>query len=178
MTIRFSVSIATSLDGFIARPDGSLDWLSQQAPAGEDYGYRAFSDSIDTALMGRGTYEKVLTFGDWPYSTKRTVVLSSGPVAIRDDLKPLVEATSLPPRALAEHLEATGSKSVYVDGGKTIQSFLQAGLIDELTLSTIPVLIGAGLPLFGPLNSDVPLELMSSRSFANGLVQSTYRLMK
>jgi dihydrofolate reductase len=178
LTIKFSVYIAISLDGFIARPNGSLDWLPQQAPAGEDYGYRAFSDSVDTALMGRGTYEKVLTFGDWPYPTKRTVVLSSGPVAIRDDLKPLVEATSLPPRALAEHLEATGSQHVYVDGGKTIQSFLQAGLIDELTLSTIPVLIGAGLPLFSPLSADVHLELVSSRAYPSGLVQSKYAVKR
>jgi dihydrofolate reductase len=86
----------------------------------------------------------------------------------------LVEASSLAPRALAEHLEATGSKSVYVDGGKTIQSFLQAGLIDEITLTTVPVLIGAGLPWFGPLGRDVHLELVSSRAYASGLVQSTY----
>ncbi|MCS6846167.1 MAG: dihydrofolate reductase family protein [Candidatus Roseilinea sp.] len=172
--MKFSVYIATSLDGFIARPDGSLDWLPQAAPDGEDCGYQAFSDSIDTVLMGRGTYEKVLTFGDWPYKTKRTVVLSSGQATIRNDLKPLIESSSLAPCALADYLEATGSKSVYVDGGKTIQSFLHAGLISEITLTVIPVLIGAGLPLFGPLSADVHLDLASSRSFANGMVQSTY----
>lgn len=178
--IKFSVYIATSLDGFIARPDGGLDWLPQPqaAPDGEDYGYQAFSDSIDTLVMGRATYEKALTFGAWPYEGKRTVVLSSGQPAIPNHLKPHVETTGLLPHALAEHLVKTGSRSVYVDGGKTIQSFLRAGLIDEITLTMVPVLIGSGLPLFGPIEADVRLELMSSRSFADGLVQSTYRVRK
>lgn len=181
MMIKFSVYIATSLDGFIARPDGSLDWLPQPqaAPDGEDYGYQAFIDSIDTLVMGRATYEKALTFvGPWPYEGKRAVVLSSGRAVIHDDLKSLVEASALAPRALAEYLEATGSKSVYVDGGKTIQSFMRVGLIDEITLTTVPVLIGSGLPLFGALDADVRLELLASRSFADGLVQSTYRVRK
>lgn len=175
---KFSVYIATSLDGFIARPDGGLDWLPPIVPEIEDYGYRAFSDSIDTLVMGRATYEVALTFGAWPYEGKRTVVLSSGRPTVPEHLKAHVETTSLPPRLLAAHLEATGSRSVYVDGGKTIQSFLRAGLIDEITLTTVPVLIGSGLPLFGPLDADVRLELLSSRSFAGGLVQSTYRVQK
>jgi dihydrofolate reductase len=164
--------------GFIARPDGGLDWLPPIVPQLEDYGHQAFSSSIDTLVMGRATYEKVLTFGTWPYQGKRTVVLSSGRVRIPDDLKPLVASSSLAPYALAQYLEATGSKSVQVDGGKTIQSFLRVGLIDEIVITMVPVLIGRGLPLFGPLDGDVRPELMSCRSFADGLVQCAYRVQK
>jgi dihydrofolate reductase len=174
----FRVYIATSLDGFIARSDGSLDWLPQNAPAGEDYGYAEFMSSVDAIVMGRGTYETCLTFGEWPYRTKRTIVLSSGPMAVREDLRTKVEASSLSPRALADHLEATGAHSAYVDGGKTIQSFLREDLIDELTITTVPVLIGAGRPLFGDLDADVHLELVSARGFASGLVQRRYRVKR
>jgi dihydrofolate reductase len=117
----------------------------------------------------------VLTFEPWPYAGKRVVVMSSGTPAMPDAIKPLVEVTHLQPRELAAHLEATGSKAVYVDGGKTIQTFLRAGLIDRITLYTVPVLIGRGLPLFGALDDDLKLQLMSTRSFPSGMVERVYR---
>lgn len=173
MTIHFFVYIATSLDGFIARENGDLDWLPQIDD--EDYGYQPFFDSIDTLVIGRGTFEKVLTFDPWPYAGKRVVVLSSNLTHVPDNVKQLVEISNLQPRELATQLEATGSKAVYVDGGKTIQSFLRAGLIDQITLFTVPVLIGRGLPLFGELKSDLWLELVSSRAFPSGMVERVYR---
>lgn len=173
MPIKFFVYIATSLDGFIARENGDLDWLPQDGT--EDYGYQSFYDGIDTLVIGRGTFEKVLTFEPWPYAGKRVMVVSSGTPATPNAIKPLVEVTHLQPRELAAHLEATGSKAVYVDGGKTIQSFLRAGLIDQLTLFTVPVLIGRGLPLFGALDSDLKLQLVSTRAFPSGMVERIYR---
>lgn len=173
MPIKFFVYIATSLDGFIARENGDLDWLPQDGS--EDYGYQGFYESIDTLVIGRGTFEKVLTFDAWPYDGKRVVVMSSGTPAIPDPIKPKVELTRLQPRELAAHLETTGSKAVYVDGGKTIQSFLRAGLIDQLTLFTVPVLIGRGLPLFGDRDDDLQLALVASRSYASGMVERVYR---
>ena len=176
MSIKFFVYIATSLDGFIAREHGELDWLPQSGQSGdEDYGYQTFIDSIDTLVIGRGTFEKVLTFDPWPYAGKRVMVLSNSMTNVPDNVKSLVEISNLQPRELAAHLESTGSKAVYVDGGKTIQSFLRAGLIDQLTLFTVPVLIGRGLPLFGALNNDIKLELVSSRAFASGMVERVYR---
>lgn len=174
MSIKFFVYIATSLDGFIARENGDLDWLPQQDAGGEDYGYQIFYDSIDTLVIGRGTYEKVLSFDPWPYAGKRVVVLSSGQPDVPDNVKTLVEVSHLQPREMASHLEATGSNSVYVDGGKTIQSFLRAGLIDQLTITKVPVLIGRGLPLFGELSEDMQLDLISSHAYPTGLVQCTY----
>jgi dihydrofolate reductase len=173
MPIKFFVYIATSLDGYIARENGDLDWLPQAGD--EDYGYQTFFDSIDTLVIGRSTFEKVLTFDPWPFAGKRVVVLSNTLTNVPDNVKHLVEISNLQLRELAAHLEATGSKRVYVDGGKTIQSFLRAGLIDQLTLFTVPVLIGRGLPLFGELNSDVQLELVSSRAFRSGMTERIYR---
>lgn len=176
--MKCSVYIATSLDGFIARLDGGLDWLPQQAEPGEDYGYQAFFDSVDVLVMGRNSYEKVLTFGAWPYGEKRVVVLSSRPLEIAPALAGRVEALSLSPREVVTRLEARGAHHAYVDGGQTIQRFLRDGLIDEITLTRIPVLIGQGLPLFGALDADVPLRHVETRSYPNGLVQSKYAIAR
>ena len=178
MSIKCAVYIAISLDGYIARANGDLDWLPVPEAGGEDYGYQMFSDSIDTIVMGRGTYEKALTFGGWPYMGKRTVVLSSGSPPISDALKSHVEISALAPRQLIAHLETTGTRSIYVDGGKTIQSFLREDLVDEITLTVVPVLIGHGLPLFGALNRDIHLHLETVRSFPKGLAQSKYTVLR
>ena len=156
MSIKASVFIATSLDGFIARENGDLDWLTggESASTEQDYGYQEFMDSVDTIVIGRNTFEPVLTFDTWPYSGKKVVVLSSGPSAVPPHLMDSVEWLSLPPQQLAERLAAQGAAHLYVDGGKTIQGFLTAGLINELIVTRIPVLIGTGIPLFGPLNHE------------------------
>ena len=171
------VFIATSLDGFIARPDGGIDWLEKFEDT-EDYGYGAFMARMDGLIMGRGTYEKVLGFGGWPY-TKPVVVMSRslGPEDVRADLKGRVTIESASPRALGAALAAQGWRHAYVDGGKLVQSFLRDGLIADITLTRIPVLLGEGRPLFGALDRDLDLEHVETRSFdPPGFVQSVYRV--
>ena len=176
MTIKASVFIATSLDGFIARANGDLDWLTdaESSTTEQDYGYQEFMDTVDTIVLGRNTFELVLTFDTWPYGGKKVVVLSSKPSAVPPHLVESVEWLSLPPQRLVERLAAQGAIHLYVDGGKTIRGFLNAGLIDELTITRVPVLIGTGVPLFGPLNHDVRLTHTVTRQFENGFVQSRY----
>lgn len=175
MTVKVSVYIATSLDGLIARRNGDIDWLSG-GEGGEDYGYAEFISTIDHIVMGRNTFEKVLTFGAWPYE-KKVIVLTSRDLAIPNELAEKVEACNLPPADLLHDLETRKARHIYLDGGATIQRFLREGLVDEMTITTIPVLIGEGLPLFGPLGQDVKLELLASRSFPNGFVQNRYRVL-
>jgi dihydrofolate reductase len=172
--MKASVFIATSLDGFIARPDGDLDWLIGSGQGhGEDYGYNTFIADVDTIVMGRGTYEKVLTFGQWPYLGKRVVVLSSGaipqPPADAD-----VRQLRGSPSEVVEQLTAAGARHAYVDGGQTVQRFLDAGLIQRLIITRVPVLLGQGIPLFGPTSRDIPLRHVATRAFGTGFVQSEY----
>lgn len=145
----FSVYIATSVDGYIARKDGGLDWLdaaNATVPEGEDCGYGEFMASIDVLVMGRHTFEKVLSLGQWPYGTTPIVVLSRNPIRFPDDMPKTVTHSSEGPRALSDRLSREGVGRVYVDGGETIQSFLAEGLIDDLTITVIPVLLGEGIP--------------------------------
>lgn len=177
--MKTTVYIATSLDGFIARPNGDLDWLPGvgDADTGEDYGYQAFMDSVDVLVMGRNTYEIVRAFDPWPYGDKRVIVLSRSLTHLADKSPATVELRSSSPAELVNELQAKGFQHAYIDGGKTIQSFLNAGLINELIITRIPVLIGAGIPLFGPLAQDVKLQHVETRSYANGLVQSKYHVL-
>jgi dihydrofolate reductase len=180
--LRASVYIAASVDGFIAREDGDIDWLgagdgAAQDP-GEDYGYAAFFATVDVLVMGRGTYEKVLTFDGWPYGSTPVIVLSSSALAIPDHLAGTVEASSSAPEDLVQELEGRGFRHAYVDGGLTIQRFLAAGLIDRLIVTRIPILLGAGRPLFGPLPADVRLRHVQTRDFATGLVQTEYEVLR
>jgi dihydrofolate reductase len=174
--MRASVYIATSLDGFIARPNGDLDWLGQPQEGGEDYGYRRFMDTVDFLVMGRNTYEKVLSFGDWSYGTKPVVVLSTRPLDIPEELANSVETLSGSPEEVSARLSGRGAKHLYIDGGKTIQGFLDAGLIQRLIITRIPVLLGEGIPLFGPLRQDIKLRHVETRTFADGCVQSEYEV--
>ncbi len=180
MSIRFSVFIASSLDGYIARKDGSLDWLpgSDGQPLDEDTGYDDFYASVDTLVLGRNTYEKVLSFGDWPYRGKRVVVLSSRYDRSLQIIAEGVWGTSAPPVELAAQLERLGVSRVYVDGGKTIQGFLCAGLISDMTITRVPVLLGEGIPLFGSLERDIRLLHRTTRTFRSGMVQSSYEVTR
>lgn len=176
-----SVFIATSLDGFIARPDGSIDWLLQattRVPAGEDCGYQAFMDTVDVLVMGRKTFEQALSFDPWPYAGKPVVVLSQRGVEVPTALCHEVSTSAEAPAALLARLSATGARKLYIDGGQTIQRFLRAGLIDELTITVIPVLLGAGRPLFGPLDADVTLTHVETRAYPFGFVQHHYRVQR
>jgi dihydrofolate reductase len=161
------VFIATSLDGFIARKDGSIDWLKTVERPGEDYGYAEFAASIDTLLVGRKTYDTVLGFDAWPYAGKRVAVLTRRPPKPKHD----EEFVSGDPAGVLKTLST--ARRIYVDGGDVIQQFLAAGLIDELTLSTIPLLLGEGVPLFGK-TPERGFKLVASKSFPSGLVQSKY----
>ncbi|MEM9352939.1 MAG: dihydrofolate reductase family protein [Planctomycetota bacterium] len=172
-----SVFIATSLDGFIARKDGDIDWLGDPEDDQDDYGYYRFMETIDYLVMGRNTYEKVLSFGiPWPYE-KPVVVLTSRPLDLPDELSGKVEAMPGPVGAVAAALEERGAKHLYIDGGRTIQSFLAAGLVGRLILTRIPVLLGEGIPLFGPLPGDLPLKHVETRAFEDGFMQSEYEVM-
>ena len=176
-----SVYIATSLDGFISRTDGNIDWLNDynaHIPEGEDLGYAQFMSNIDAIVMGHNTFEQMFTFGTWPYGSTPVVVLSCQLRALPDDVPGTVSLSAEELEKLVQRLSAKDWKHLYVDGGLTIQSFLKAGLIDEITITAIPILLGDGKPLFGPLPADVELELVESKAFDFGFVQSKYRIVK
>lgn len=172
------VFIATSMDGFIARKDGDLDWLMEYDTGDEEHGYDAFMASVDGLIMGRGTFEKVLTFGDWPYQGP-VIVMSSRLTEkdIPENLKNKVRTSNQTPDALMETLDKEGWSKAYVDGGKIIQSFLRAGLISDIVLTRVPVLIGDGLTLFGALDADIKLDHIETESFPSGLIGSKYKVL-
>ena len=169
-----SVFIATSLDGFIAREDGTLDWLPSDP---EPHGYDEFIASVDAIVIGRKTFETVLTFGEWAYGTKPVVVLSSRPSELTAPKGAVCDMMSGTPTEVVARLAERGLQHLYVDGGVTIQGFLEAGLIQRLVITRIPVLLGRGIPLFGPISRDVRLEHVATRAYPSGLVQSEYRVV-
>ena len=166
-----SVYIAVSLDGFIARADGRLDWLEPMQVPNEDYGYSQFFSSIDAVVMGRATYDTALGFDAWPFETKRVAVLTHRPLDSRHG--ETAHQGALTP--LLASLVAEGIRHVYLDGGKVIRQGLTERVVDELTLSTVPVVLGKGRPLFDASLPESSWTLLSSRPFASGLVQSRYR---
>jgi dihydrofolate reductase len=170
-----SVFVGTSVDGFIARANGDLDWLP--TGGGEPHGYDEFMASVDVIVIGRKTFETVLTFGAWPYGGKRVVVLSSRPVDLSAARGGVVERMGGSPAEIVSKLAASGAHHLYVDGGITIQRFLRAGLIDRLVIARVPVLIGDGIPLFGSLPHDIRLRHVVTRSYPSGLVQSEYEVV-
>jgi len=169
-----SVFIGISVDGFIARPNGELDFLPEGG--GEPHGYNEFIASVDAIVIGRGTFEKVLTLGPWHYGSKRVVILSSRPVDLSAARGGVVEQMGGPPAEIVSKLAASGAHNLYVDGGITIQRFLRAGLIQRLIITRVPVLIGEGIPLFGSLPQDIPLRHVTTRHYPSGLVQSEYQV--
>jgi dihydrofolate reductase len=173
MTI--SVFIGTSLDGFIARRNGSFDFLP--ADGGEPHGYEEFFASVDALVIGRKTFETVLAFQEWPYGKKRVVVLSSGSLDLSGVRGGTVEQMSGAPADIVAKLAASGAHHLYIDGGITIQEFLRVGLIQRLIITRVPVLIGEGIPLFGALPHDVKLRHVATRAYDSGLVQSEYNVI-
>jgi dihydrofolate reductase len=170
--MKASVFIATSLDGFIARHDGALDWLP--ANGGEPHGYEEFIATIDAIVIGRNSFEKVLEFDPWPYGKKRVVVLTTRPSEVVAPDGAVLEVMAGTPREIVTRLAERGMKHLYIDGGVTIQRFLEAGLIQRVIITRIPVLLGSGIPLFGPLARDIRLKHVATRSYPSGLVQSEY----
>lgn len=177
-TWRGRVFVGASLDGYIARIDSDIDWLTNP-PEGRRHArvvsdrhaleWDTFYPDVDHLVMGRGTYEKVLTFSDWPYCGRQVIILSS--TVGTDDDRVTVARTVEQVQALLHERQAV---SVYIDGGKTIQTFLTAGLVDEITIGFAPVLIGSGLRLFGYLDHDVHLTLRATHASSGGMVHVTY----
>jgi len=171
-----SVFIGTSVDGFIARRDGNLDFLPPDG--GEPHGYNEFIATVDALVIGRKTFETVLVFPIWPYGDKRVVVLSSQPLDFSAVRGGVVEQMSGTPAEIIAKLEASGTHHVYLDGGITIQRFLRAGLVHRLIITRVPVLIGEGIPLFGSLPHDVHLKHVATQHYPSGLVKSEYEVVK
>ncbi len=169
--MKASVFVGTSLDGFMARANGALDFLPPGG--GEPHGYDEFMATVDALVIGRHTFDTVLGFDTWPYGEKPVFVLSTR--ALRPaPVGAVVEHLSGAPAEIAAQLAARGIKHIYVDGGITIQRFLRAGLIQRLIVTRVPVLIGTGIPLFGELPHDIILIHVATRQYASGLVQSEY----
>lgn len=169
-----TVFVGASVDGFIARSNDDLDFLPPGG--GEPHGYNEFIASIDAIVIGRKTFEKVLTLGPWAYGDKRVVVLSSRPLDLSAAVGGSVEQMGGPPAEIVAHLAASGARELYIDGGITIQRFLRAGLIQRLIITRVPVLIGEGVPLFGTLPRDIRLRHVATRHYPSGLVQSEYEV--
>jgi dihydrofolate reductase len=170
--VTVSVFVGTSVDGFIARKNGEFDFLPDGG--GEPHGYDEFIASVDAIVIGRHTFETVLRFPAWPYGDKRVFVLSSQPVDLSVVKGGVVEQMGGEPADIVAQLAAAGAHHLYVDGGLTVQRFLRAGLVDRLIITRVPVLIGEGIPLFGPVTKDIRLRHVATRQFPSGLVQSEY----
>jgi dihydrofolate reductase len=172
--MKLSVFCGVSVDGFLARPNDALDFLD--AGGQEPHGFEEFYGSVDVVVIGRKTFEVVLTFGKWPYGKKSVVVLSSQPLDFSSVNGGVVEQMSGEPANIVRQLKERGFEHAYIDGGITIQRFLNAGLIDRLVITRVPVLIGEGIPLFGPVPRDIGLHHVATRCYGGGLVQSEYEI--
>ena len=169
-----SVFIGTSVDGFIARPNGNLDFLP--VGGGEPHGYLEFMASVDALVIGRNTFETVLAFTTWPYGDKRVVVLSSRPLDFSAVRGGVVEQMAGTPAEIVSKLAASGAHHLYVDGGITIQQFLREGMVQRLIITRVPVLIGEGIPLFGTLPQDIRLRHVATQHYPSGLVKTEYEV--
>ena len=173
--MRTVVYIATSLDGFIARQDGDIEWLINiPNPDNSDFGYGEFISRIDAILMGRNTYETALSFEPWPYN-RPVFVLSNILENVPQELKGKAEIVNGALKDILKRLETEGIKSLYVDGGRTIQSFLKEDLIDEMIITTVPILLGEGIPLFGHLDEDLRFKCEKVELISEYLVKHYYR---
>jgi dihydrofolate reductase len=170
-----SVFVGTSLDGFIARSNGSFDFLP--AGGGEPHGYDEFIATVDALVIGRNTFDTVLSLPTWPYGKKRVVVLSSRRLDFSAVGEGIVEQMAGSPAEIVAKLAAGGAHQLYVDGGITIQRFLRAGLVQRLTITRVPVLIGDGIPLFGTLPNDLQLRHIATQQYPSGLVKSEYQVL-
>jgi dihydrofolate reductase len=168
--LKASVFVGTSLDGFIARLNGDLDFLPPGG--GEPHGYNEFMATVDALVIGRNTFDTVLAFDAWPYERPVFVLSMRALPAVPPGA--VVERMSGEPADVVAQLANRGIGHIYVDGGITIQRFLRAGLIQRLIVTRVPVLIGSGIPLFGSLPGDIALTHVATRQYASGLVQSEY----
>ncbi len=170
--MKLSVFCGVSVDGFLARPNHALDFL--EAGGQEPHGFEEFYKSVDVMVIGRRTFEVVLTFGGWAYGKKPVIVLSSRPLDFSTVKGGVVEQMAGEPAEIVKQLKSRGFKHAYIDGGITIQRFLASGCIDRLVITRVPVLIGAGIPLFGAVPHDIRLRHVATRCYKGGSVQSEY----
>jgi len=169
---KISVYIGTSIDGYIAQEDGGLDWLERIPTPNEDFGFKEFMDSVDVLIMGRKTYDIVSGFDKWPYQGKRVIVLSKTLEMVKDE----AELFSGEPQRLVSTLHTEGVKHVYVDGGMTISKFLEANMVDQITITVIPIILGTGIRLFNPMDKEHNCRLILAKSYPSGLVQLRYEV--
>ncbi len=175
-TLKLSMYVAISLDGFIAKPEGNIDWLTEygsQEDLENDDGYKDFLASVDALVIGGKTYRQVLAFGDWPYRGKKCVIVS------RTESKtvlPGVVLTTDSPEQIVERLQNEGCRHVWIMGGGEIHSlFLRAGLIDEMRIFVMPKILGEGIPLFAPPVPDVRWILLSQKEWHSNIAELHYR---
>lgn len=171
---KISIYIAASIDGYIARKDGGLDWLEYGHAGNEDYGFNEFISGIDAIILGKNTYEVISGFGEWPYKGKRIIVLSRTLKEVRSEAELFCGQLT----DLIIRLNVEGCKHIWVDGGITISKFLEAGLVDNITLTLIATVLGSGIPLFSALSREHKCRLISSQSYPSGLVQLKYEIAK
>lgn len=177
--MKCSVYIATSTDGFIAKPDGDIEWLlrSEYSDAAKvGLVYNEFISTVDAIVLGRHSYEKALTFDEWYYEGTEVIVLTTQELTVPENLTGKVRIESATPQVIVSKLANEGKKHLYIDGGITIQRFLEARLINELTITVIPILLGSGIPLFGNEGIEQPLELIEVFTSDSGSVQMRYRV--
>jgi len=168
------VYIAQSLDGYIADKNGGIEWLNEiPNPGDSDFGFAKFISKIDAIVMGRKSFETVQSFGEWLY-TKPVFVVSTSLHDLPKEYSCKAEILNLKPKQIVEMLAKKGMKNLYIDGGALIQSFLSEDLIDELIITSIPVLLGGGIPLFGKLDNSLKFKFQHSEILNNSLVKSYY----
>lgn len=170
---KVSIYIASSIDGYIARKDGNLDWLHYGHTGDEDYGFKKFTSTIDAVVMGRNTYEVVAGFEEWAYKDKRVIVLSNTLPKVRKE----AELFSGQLTELLAKLHAETIKHIWIDGGITVSRFLEAGLVDDITVSIIAMVLGSGIPLFSTMKREHKCRLISTQSYPSGLVQLKYEVL-
>ncbi len=183
--MKCSVYIATSADGYIAMPDGSVDWLHTAGNlevdmGSEDMGFQSYMDSVDCVIMGRKCMDVISSFNltpeQWLYGDTKVYVLSNSIKEPPENLNGKVEMVSGEILDLIHKLEGDGFKHAYIDGGATITSFINLQLIDEMTITKVPLLLGEGIPLFGKISQSIKLESAKATTFPNDFVQIKYRV--
>jgi dihydrofolate reductase len=168
------VYIATSIDGYISRADGRIDWLSPAEDAASFQRFEKFLSTIQAIAMGRNTFLQVLSFERWPYRDIPVYVLSKSLSQLPENSPRAVRLRNCSPEDLIAELGSENLQRVYVDGGETVKRFLEKDLIDELTITRLPILLGSGRTLFGPLPFDLKYQHVSTETFTTGTVQTKY----
>lgn len=179
MSNEIKLFIAQTLDGYIARADGALDWLDELAsPQGEDYGYANFLTTISTIIMGRNTYQQILSFGvDWPYAEQKTIIFTTNKTM--EVSTPNTEISDELNTQYVQKIKDSAQGNIWiVGGGKLIQSFLAIDAIDEMIISQVPRILGQGIRLFPEGTKETPLQLVTTTNYDKGVINLKYRRRK